>query len=54
MEIKPFLFCKNIKPQNVDLALVAKNKFFKGKPGGGHKRGGPSQKNPFQGMSYVK
>lgn len=30
----------NLKPRNEDLALVAKKKFFKGKPGGGHKIGG--------------
>lgn len=32
----------NLKPQNVDLALLVKKKFFKGKPRGGQKSGGPS------------
>ena len=45
---------KNLNPQNADLALVANNKFFKGKLGGGHKYGGSSEKNPFQGMSFTK
>jgi len=45
---------KNLKPQNADLALVEKKKYFKVKLGGGHKSGGPSQKKPFQGMPYAK
>lgn len=38
---------KNLKPQNSDLALVAKKKFFKGKQGGANKGVSSSQKRPF-------
>jgi len=45
---------KNLKPQNADLALMAKKKFLKGKPVGEHKSSDPSQTKPFQGMSSSK
>lgn len=48
--------CKNLKPQNPDLALVPKKKLFKGKQGGEKKGGRSSQKRPFlksnKGMAY--
>jgi len=34
----------NLKPWNVDLALVSKKKFYKGKPRGGQNSDGPCQK----------